>query len=608
MFYRRVCLYVAFSLLLAASPVRAERPSGPNLLPDRTVALVRIRNFPETRAKFAQTAMGRILSDPEVGPLMSKMYEQAQEMYAKVEERVGVPLDRLLALPQGEIWVAVVPPAKDGPIAVALLIDVGDQIPTATRLIKRGEEFLSENGGSKVEETLAGAKVNIFVPPGVAAPQRETKRDKAGNEWEELVVGRGTVVQYEKDGAIVVATTATLAEEIIKALEGNESPSLAQNEHFAAVMNRCQVGSDPPGFEWYVDPVNTARALARGNVAAQTGLALIPALGLDGVRAVGGTMTFGTGEFDGVGHTHLLLDDPKSGALELLQMSSGDATPESWVPSDVVTYMTLHWDLQATYAKGTALYDSFPFGDQKAADIVRTRVKNALDVDFETEILPALDGRATLITWNEPPARLNSQANLVGLKLTDAKVFQATLEKIMAKYPEALEKKTFGSTTYYRLTLRMGREGQEPPENIRAPEPLFAIVGDYLLASDSVKFFEHCVTTTSTGKTLSGELDYKLIASKISRQAGGQKPGLVIFTRPEEGLRMLYELANSESTRKNLSRQAENNEFFKRLEDSLKEHPLPPFAVITKYLAPSGAMMTQDETGFHYMSFTLKRK
>jgi hypothetical protein len=79
-------------------------------------------------------------------------------------------------------------------------------------------------------------------------------------------------------------------------------------------------------------------------------------------------------------------------------------------------------------------------------------------------------------------------------------------------------------------------------------------------------------------------------------------------------MKLLYELATSDNTKKNLARQAENNpsplgkDFFKRLDDTLKEHPLPPFKVLAKYLAPAGAMMTQDETGFHYMSFALKRK
>lgn len=603
---RQILLSALLTSVMFISGALAERPTAPNLLPDRTVGLVRIRNYPETRTKFGETAMGKMLADEEVGPLVSGLYEQLQQMYARVEERIGVPLEKLRSLPQGEIWFAAVPPAKEGPVSMALLIDVGQHVSTAQKLLERGQELLEERGGRKIEETLADTKVNIFLPPGVGEPKRETRKDKeTGKEWTELVVQFGTTIQFEKEGAIVITTTPALAEEILTSWDGNET-TLAQNERFAAVMRRCQSSNDPPEFEWYVDPITLAKALAQGNAGAQLGLALIPALGLDGLQAAGGTLTFNTGEFDQVGHTHILLENPKSGVMEVLQMASGDATPEPWVPSDVLGYMTINWDLQASYDKGSKVYDSY-FGEGRAGEQIGRFVKDRLDVDFEKELLPAIAGRVTMAQWNEPPARLNSGANVVGVKLTDAKAFEPTLEKIMVKYPDRLEKQSYLGTTYYKLNFPV-RPGQEVPANLRRPEPCFAIVGDYLILSDSVKFFEHCVKTITTGKTLANEVDYKLIASKIARQAGGQKPGFVQFSRPEEGMRMLYDLATSDDTRQNLARQAENNDFFKRLDATLKEHPLPPFQVLAKYLAPAGAMITQDETGFHYMSFGLKRK
>jgi hypothetical protein len=598
-----------FILLLAVFSVRpafAERPSGPRLLPNRTVALVRVRNFQETREKFGETSLGRIMTDPDVGPLLSNLYGQAQDAYARVEEQVGVSLDKLLALPQGEIWLAVVPPEKEGPISVALLIDVGDQLPTATKLLERGEEVLLENGGSKEEETLAGQKVNLFMRPGASPPRRETRRTDDG-EREELLVDQGTVIQFEREGTLVISSTAILAQEIIETWDGKKVESLAENTNFAAIMNRSVSTKDPPEFEWYVDPISLAKAAARGNAAAQTGLALLPALGIDGVKGIGGTITFSTGEFDSISHVHLLLEDPKSGVLEVLQMGAGDSTPEAWVPADAVSYTTLHWNLQESYSRGTKVYDSF-FGEGSASDQVKRRLANWLDADFETELLPVLDGRFTLAAWNEPPARLNSQANLIGVKLTDPKKFQPVLDRIIDKYPERFEKQSFGTTTYYRITLNQPEADPEAEEIMRQPEPCMGLVGDYLLLSDSEQFFKHCLTTIATGKTLADEIDYKLIANKIGRQVGGQKPGLVSFSRPEEGLRSLYEFATSDSARRSIARQAEGNEFFRRLDESLRENPLPPFAAVAKYLAPSGSMMTQDETGFHYTSFSLKRK
>ena len=40
----------------------------------------------------------------------------------------------------------------------------------------------------------------------------------------------------------------------------------------------------------------------------------------------------------------------------------------------------------------------------------------------------------------------------------------------------------------------------------------------------------------------------------------------------------------------------------------MDEQPLPPFAVLQRYLAPGGVTVTDDETGLHYTAFSLRRK
>ena len=604
--YYGFCL--SLFLIFTSGIVLAERPTAPKLLPERSLVVVRIRNVPDTIKKFKATALGRVLQDEQVGPLVSKLYTSGQEAYSKIEEQVGVPLERILAIPQGEAWFAVVPSTTGGTPALALLMDTKDQLPTVLKLLERGGKLFEENGGKITQETIQEARVNVYTPAGNESPKIETRKNDDGVQVEVKVAAPGTFVQFEKDGSIVLATSLELAEELLKNWSASEVKSLTSNERFASIMRRCSTGKDEPEFEWYVDPLTLAKHALRGNITAQTTLTILPAIGLDGIQAVGGTVTYGTGEFDETHHLHLLLENPRSGVLDLLALTPSDATPEPWVPGNVVSYITFHWDLRKTYEGGAKLYDSF-LGEGKAREEIKNRVGNALGLDFETELLPALDGRVTLAQWMEPPARLNSQCNLLGVKLVDAKAFSGTFDKLVTKFTERLEKKSFGTTTYYKITPREDRG--IPPEmaaRLRRPEPAMAIVGDYFLISDSVKCLENALTTISTGKNLANELDFKLIAAKIGRQAGGTKPGAIVFARPEETMRNLYELATGDDAKEQLSKQAESNEFFKQLNGAMKEHPLPPFAVIAKYLAPSGGVITQDETGFHYEAFSLKRK
>jgi hypothetical protein len=236
------------------------------------------------------------------------------------------------------------------------------------------------------------------------------------------------------------------------------------------------------------------------------------------------------------------------------------------------------------------------------------------NLDFEQDLLGAFGGRVSWVTWMEPPARINSQSNLIGIQLKDPAEFRNTLETLIGPLRSRLEPKSYAGVDYYRSppAIRRSRgqdnEGGARPE-IREPTPCFGIVGDYLLATDSEKFFQQAILAKKDrGQGLAGELDFKLIAGKIARQPGGEQPGLISFTRPEEGLRNLYEIAGSQQTRDWLGNRSESNQALKAINQALQDNPLPPFAVVQKYLAPGGAVLVNDESGFHHTAFTLKRE
>ncbi len=101
----------------------------------------------------------------------------------------------------------------------------------------------------------------------------------------------------------------------------------------------------------------------------------------------------------------------------------------------------------------------------------------------------------------EPPAKLNSQSNLIGIKLNDAKAFTPILEKITAKGGDLVEKRMFGAYTIYQFTPRNRREpSPEFAVNLREPKPCGAIIGDNLLLSDSEKCLEHAIETLAAVK------------------------------------------------------------------------------------------------------------
>jgi hypothetical protein len=269
--------------------------------------------------------------------------------------------------------------------------------------------------------------------------------------------------------------------------------------------------------------------------------------------------------------------------------------------------MSLNWDVPKTYQLLRDLLNEFNQNDQMFGDLVRRRINEPLGIDLEKDIIETIDGRLTYVSWVEMPPRINSNTNLVGIKFKDIDHFQKVLEKQIEKNEGGINKRAFGTDTYYEIETPR-RRNREVPANIRQPRPCLAIVGDYFVISDSTGLLEHVISTKNNAKlTLANELEYKLVASRIARQSGQSRPSMICFNRPEKGMRLLYDLAVSDQTRSLLEDGSQDNPALRALSEALKDQPLPAFEELAKYLAPAGGMLTSDEAGLHYMTFGLKR-
>jgi hypothetical protein len=585
---RIICALTALCMTLAfAQPANAQRPTAPQILPHYTLAVARIADVPLLAERFQQTALGRVGQDPQMQPLVGQVFKAAQDAFKPIEQAVGLPLDQLLKLPQGEVCLAFVgPPDLDQKPGFVLLVDTKDEVAQAHKLLTAVEQMAVRNGGSRGSEKLAGEEVMVFsgLPPG-------------------------RIYCIERDGTFVFATTKPIMESVVANLTGAglERP-LADVERYNTTMNRCiGQGDEPAQISWYVDPIGIVRRQATGWLAA--GLGLFPALGLDGLEAVGGTMTFSTGEFDEVQHFHVLLSNPRAGVIDAIGLSSGDMSPESWVPGDCVSYSTIHWDLQHTLNRSSKLYNEL-MGDGALQQWLKQRISDPLGIDLEKEIIPQLTGRATHVQWVERPVKLQGIATIAGVQLKDPKAAAPIIEKFVQKHSGFFERQRYGTIEYWSAKTPIEPRGKQAGGlEPRKPLPCFGIINDYLVMADSMKAFQEAVTSqTNPDQSLATSLDFKLIASKVRRQPGGDAPGAIQFSRPEEGLRFWYDMVNAENTRKRLGEQAEKNQFFGSLNQALKAHPLPPFDVLAQYMAPGGGVVVNDETGIHYTTFTLKRQ
>ena len=70
---QRLSLLIVTAFLHVA-PVRAERPAAPQLLPESTVAYLRVRDSREFVRLFQDSNFGRMLNDEKIQGVMSGLY------------------------------------------------------------------------------------------------------------------------------------------------------------------------------------------------------------------------------------------------------------------------------------------------------------------------------------------------------------------------------------------------------------------------------------------------------------------------------------------------------------------------------------------------------
>ncbi len=570
----------AISLSLAAEPAAAKRDatSFAQLLPVDTVAYLHLPQALELREKWWQTSLGRMLEDPQLKPLLDQSWGAVERSFEPIRERFGLSLTEWLQLPNSEFGFAVVPIDGAEPAAM-LMLAAGAEDRAIELLLERGREAAQKAGMIEEHETIGDVRLTIW-------------RTGAGRSRQ--------VVYLRRAGRLVVTTHRDAAK---RALElwtaGGES--LADQASFTTLerlVGRAE-GEAAQAF-WFVDPINLIRQSMQGNRAAQIGIAILPALGLDGLSALGGSVAFQRGPFETISQAYLLLDTPRTGALELLALRPTPTEPEPWVFDDLTSYGTFSWDVERTYHELRKLVDSFQ-GDGAFRRAVGFERVQQQGLDLEKDVIAKLTGRVSIVTALEQPLTPESRGHLLGFQVKDA----ATAERIAKLLVDLGEReatpRSFAGRKYFEIAPRNNPFDERPRSAIGS-------VNDCVLVSNHSAFVQRAYgAADDESKRLAGALDYKLIAAKAKRYAGDDGPGYLSFTRPDEELRFVHALVQHQQVREQINRRGERTPLFHDLDQALTDRPPPPFEVLQRYFAPGGAVIVDEPTGIRYFSFVLKR-
>lgn len=585
------------------------RPASAELLPESTVVYLQIHNVGDFVKRLNESSGGRLIENEKVANLVNGLYGEVKNQYEKIRDDVGVSMDELTTVIRGELCFAV-STFKDRQPAVVLLFDYDPEAETLSKLLDSGRKFAEREGATF--ETADEADVQI-----------------------QTVVGPEVSLHYFLDsGTFVGATDLDLVKEMLARWRGEQVETvrpLAQNRKFITIMNRCRGTKDaPPELRGYIDPIDLAKALTRGNFGARVVINSLQVVGLDGLLAAGGSVIYQEDGYESITHGHVLMANPRAGVLEMTALSPGDLTPEPWIPDDIISYISWNWDVDRMYTELEKMVNAFQ-GEGGFAKFVDENVNQKLEINLRDDLLATLSGRVSFATWYERPIKFNSQTNAIAFELKDAKLFQETIEKLIAKFVEeeysdkgqADPRKDYRGVPCWMFSdigsnppQPPGDDGQSEEEqqereirllSMRKSYPNVAILDHDVILSDSRAFIEKAIDTVKDETpALKNDEQFSRISRHMKRLLGTSVPGAVLFNRPDRSMEVVYDMVKSEAAKTFLKRGAEDNEVVGRFKQVLDDNPLPDFAEIKPLFAPTGMFVTSDETGVHLLGFQLK--
>ena len=540
-----------------------ENAIGEKLLPKDTLLFFTIPDVSEFKDQWDKSSSGALFRDAEFKPFLDDVKKKIEE---KVQDELGVSMDDLLELADGEITFALLEkPARK--LSVVLMVDYGDNKETVEKLLKKMHEAL-ESEAEHSKEDVKDVEVNVFT----------FKNAPAENPFK-------TLAYFNEDSYLVFSSEVAALKEVLDRWEGDSDDTLATNDVFKYCMDRCKDESGEPTMKFFLNPIGLVQSGLNmvQTIQPQAGMVspFLPMLGLDKLKGFGGASYVNAGDFDTVSKTFVYADSP-TGVLNVFQFPATEISPPKWVSSGVSVYFGGNWNIAGAYQAVEGLVDQFSgfFGEKRGA-LARWMDKAANDgpgIHPKKDVLDLLDGKFHVVQsvgtgeGDEPL----TQKFFLALAVKDgakAKKLLATLAKSDGSPAESRE---FNGETIYEIALPQGDQTMS-----------FAVAEGHLVLTNDTVMLEGMLRGTSSGTSLADSAAYKKIAKHFPAKAS-----MISFQKSDAQFKVLYEMMKN----------AENQEFL----EGVDLQKLPPFDVVQKYLRASGSYTIPDKKGAVMIGFQLK--
>jgi hypothetical protein len=597
-----------FGAAIAAAPARAAAPPE-RVLPDSTVLLFKINDAKAFREGFRGSHYGQLWHDPAMKDFRDDIGQKIEDLTKTLKEKVGVNLSELLELPQGPVSIAVL--SRDDPkvpIAVAVLADAADNKDKMADVLNKATKQAEGAGAKSAQEAFNGLTIHVLREPPDDKPK---EKEQAKGEDKDPDI---SLAWTQADGVFYFGVGSPGSEvDVVKDLtahrEGRDN-ALASNDSFNKTQVKTEFGKAQ--LVWFLDVAKVIKlaikASAKGNEGQiQQNEVLLQTLGLDGLKSIGGSFNFSAGRYDSLSKTFFLAPKPIQGLLKVFSFPPAHIRPEAWVPATVASYQSLSWDFNQVYDAVDQVVNQFQPGMLNLLQQQLVGPNGGAPLDFKKDFFGPLGKRVTLISDFKKPIKEDSQRMLLAVALQNAKAFQDTLSRLFEITQSSPKKREFQGTTIYDIELP-----NMPNPNAAGAQPFkgtisFAVAKENFFVTSDTALLEQVLRPGNAN--LEENAAFQSVAKEVPERVSG-----MTFVRPEESIRLIYDLIKSGQYEKAMQQALGANARGPRPQQLppigkvIANEKLPDFSVIAKYLTLSGSYSLMEDDGFTMTGFTLKRQ
>lgn len=589
------------------------------LLPQSAASFISIRDIHALDESWDKTAMGKMMARDDMTEFTKLFRKQFSEIFCTLESRLGVSMEEIIQMTDSEIAIST-QKIKDESYGVVLVVNVGDKIFETKKVLSKLSDRVLQDGGNYQKQEALNSEIHILT----------MKNKDSGELCKAYYVLWGEILFSSNQQMLVKDILGRIA----KLQKDPEAyvEALGEKDSYIEILNQT-VGSDKklPDIIWYVDPIATLEIQRMIDLERDPDLeeerdvaAVLNAAGFDGIKAVGGVITFGNQGYDMTQRVFAYIPEEPQKALKMVAFDeNADKDLPDWITDDIGGIHIVNVDALTIFDNVGPLVDAL-FGEDRESvwedvlDGLKNDPKGPM-IDLREDIVALLGNKVIFTVANVDPKALDGERYMIMVPTNNEKKLRANIARFLGG-EENFEVVSEGDDIrWVRVEAPADPEdefAQEEKTGKRFAQPSVTIWDGYLIITSQPDYIDDLKSAVENGKKpLSEDPIYKKVQAEVQKKAKKVSPVSFHFDNNAIERQHSYEMAKQGKWTESSAMYSSLLDQFFRANQGLKEDldkfdnsSLPDYEDVKAYFLPSGGYLYKVKNGLMFQGFWMSEK